>query len=211
MGSSVYPFPDTMDFSSFLLSAAALKPKVIAFANAAGDLANCVKQMREFIPDRSVIAAAMGGFVTDVHSIGLPLAQGMLVTETFYWDFNDRTRAFTTRLKPASPKNYPNSEHAATYASVLHYLKTAATVGAANAKASGRAMVAAMKKIPTDDDCFGAGYVREDGRVIIPTHLFQAKAPSESTGEWDLYKHVATTPADVAFRPLDPAICRKFD
>lgn len=207
VGKSVYPFPETMDFSSFLLSAASAKPNVVAFANAAADLANCVKQMREFNMDKTVIPAALGGFITDVHSMGLGVAQGMLVTETFYWDLNPRTRAFTQRLLPSSPRNYPNSEHAATYASVLHYLKTAAAMGPAEAKASGRQAVAAMKRLPTDDDCFGAGTVREDGRVIIPTYLFQAKAPSESTSGWDVYRLVATTPADQAFRPLDQAVC----
>lgn len=206
LGASVYPFPNTVDFSSFLLSAAATKPKVIAFANAAGDLSNCMKQLREF-GMQGVTAAAMAGFITDIRAIGLEQAQGMLLTETFYWDLNQRTRAFMNRIKPATPANYPNSEHAATYASVFHYLKTVTQMGVVEAKKSGRATVAAMKKLPTDDDCFGPGRIREDGRAIIPTYLFQVKKPSESKGGWDYYNLLATNPAETAFRPLDEAVC----
>lgn len=207
LGSSVYPFPGTTDFSSFLLSATSTNPKVIAFANTAGDLINSVKSVKEFGLDKSITIAALAGFITEVHALGLETAQGLMLTETFYWDRNDRTRAFTDKIKKETPKNYPNSEHAATYASVFHYLKTVAEMGATEAKASGRNAVRAMKKMPTDDDCFGKGSIREDGRALIPTYLLQAKAPSDSKGEWDLFKIIAETPAEQAFRPLDQNLC----
>jgi branched-chain amino acid transport system substrate-binding protein len=207
LGASVYPFPGTTDFSSFLLTASATNPKVIAFANTAGDLINSVKAVKEFGLDQSVTIAALAAFITEVRALGLETAQGLMLTETFYWDRNDRTRAFTDRIKANSPNNYPNSEHAATYASVLHYLKTVASMGAAEAKASGLNAVKAMKAMPTDDDCFGPGKIREDGRALIPTYLLQAKTPQESRSEWDLFKIVAETPADQAFRPLDQNLC----
>jgi branched-chain amino acid transport system substrate-binding protein len=211
VGSSVYPFPGTTDFSSFLLSASSTNPKVIAFANTAGDLVNSVKSVKEFGLDQTITIAALAGFITEVHALGLETAQGLMLTETFYWDRNDRTRAFTDNIKKETPKNYPNSEHAATYASVFHYLKTVGTMGAAEAKASGRTTVRAMKKLPTEDDCFGKGRIREDGRALIPTYLLQAKAPSESTNEWDIFKIVAETPAEEAFRPLDQNLCSTSD
>lgn len=211
VGSSVYPFPGTTDFSSFLLSATSTNPKVIAFANTAGDLVNSVKSVKEFGLDQTITIAALAGFITEVHALGLETAQGLMLTETFYWDRNDRTRAFTDNIKKETPRNYPNSEHAATYASVFHYLKTVATMGAAEAKASGRTTVHAMKKLPTEDDCFGKGRIREDGRALTPTYLLQAKAPSESTSEWDIFKIVAETPAEEAFRPLDQNLCSTSD
>ncbi|PYB72286.1 ABC transporter substrate-binding protein [Rhizobium wuzhouense] len=211
LGSSVYPFPGTTDFSSFLLSATATNPKVIAFANTAGDLINSVKSVKEFGLDKTITIAALAGFITEVHALGLETAQGLMLTETFYWDRNDRTRAFTDRIKSESPKNYPNSEHAATYGSVLHYLKTVGKIGAEEAKASGRTVVRAMKAMPTDDDCFGSGRIREDGRALIPTYLLQAKAPKDSKGEWDIFNVVAETPAEQAFRPLDKGLCSMSD
>ena len=146
-------------------------------------------------------------FITDVHALGLEVAQGLVLTETFYWDLNDRTRAFTRRVLPETAGQYPNQEQAGDYAATLHYLKTAAAMGPGRAKRSGRETVAAMKQMPTDDDCFGPGSIREDGRALHPAYLFQVKTPAESNSAWDCYKLLATTPADRAFRPLADGKC----
>jgi branched-chain amino acid transport system substrate-binding protein len=128
---------------------------------------------------------------------------GTTVTETFYWDMNDRTRAFTKRLVAKSPKNYPNQAHASAYAITMHYLKVAQAMGAANATKSGRATVVKMKATPTNDDAFGAGKIRADGRGEFPAYLFQVKTASESKGEWDLYKMVAKVPVEEVLHPLN--------
>ena len=129
------------------------------------------------------------------------------MTESFYWNLNDRTRAFMERIKPKTPNQWPNMVQAGNYGAVLHYLKAVADMGAAAAKADGRAVVARMKAMPTDDDCFGPGRIREDGRKLHPAYLFEAKKPSESKGPWDGLKLAATTPADQAFRPLAEGGC----
>ena len=126
--------------------------------------------------------------------MGLQTSQGLMISETFYWDLNDRTRRFTQRLLATSGGVYPSSLHASAYAGVTHYLKTVAAMGPARAKASGRAAIAAMKAMPTDDDCFGPASIRADGRFLCPVYLFQVKAPEQSTGPWDVYTRVATTP-----------------
>ncbi len=142
-------------------------------------------------------------------ALGLPTAQGLSLTETFYWDLNDRTRAFTNRVKPKLlGGNYPNMLHAAAYSATLHYMKVAAALGVAEAKANGRAAVAAMKAMPTDDDCFGPGQIRADDRKLHPAHLFQVKRPQDSTGPWDLLTLAGTTPADQAFRPMSEGQCK---
>ena len=127
--------------------------------------------------------------------------------ETFYWDLNDRTRAFLDRVRPRTPSNYPNQEQAGTYSGVLHYLKAVADMGAERAKAGGLEVVNRMKAMPTDDDCFGPGRVREDGRKIHPAYLFEVKRPEESKGAWDYYKLVGTVGADQAFRPMNEGGC----
>ncbi len=209
VGSSVYPFPQTTDFSSFLVTAAASRPDVIALCNAGTDMINCVKQGQEFgLAGRKIRVAAMIAFIVDVHTLGLPSAQGLTFTESSYWDLNDRTRALTDRLRPKLPNNHwPNSVPFQCYSVVLHYLKAANAIGAAQAKASGLAAIEQMKRMPTDDDAFGPGLVRADGRKIHPTYLFQAKTPAESKGGWDYLKLVATTPAEQAFRPLADGNC----
>jgi len=146
-------------------------------------------------------------YVTDVHALGLAATQGLTLTETFYWDLNDRTRAFTKRVLPKTPNNIPNMGQAGCYSGALHYLKAVAAMGAAEAKKSGRAVVERMKAMPTDDDAFGPGEVRQDGRVLHPAYLFRTKTEAESTGPWDLLSVVATTPADQAFRPLSEGKC----
>ncbi len=202
------PFPGTTDFSSFLVQAAAARPKVIGLANAGADTANCVKQAAEFgITRRGIKLAALLLFVNDVNGIGLQTAQGLVCTESFYWDTNDKTRAWTQRVVRRTPTNYPNMIHAGCYSAALHFLKTVSAMGVTAAKASGLDLVNRMKAAPTEDDCFGTGTIRVDGRRLIPSFLFEVKAPSESRGPWDFYKLLQTTPADEAFRPLAEGGC----
>ena len=199
------PFPGTTDFSAFLLQAQASGAKVIGLANAGADTINCIKQAKEF-----GIKATLGGllvFISDVHSLGLDVAQGLVLTESFYWDLNDRTRAFSERLKARMPARRAGMAQAGPYSATLHYLKTAALVGVPQMKADGAAAIAAMKQLPTDDDVFGTGTIRADGRKIHPAYLFQVKKPSESKGPWDYYNVLGTTPAEEAFRPLGAGGC----
>ena len=207
MGASEYPFPDTTDFSALLLQAKASGAKVLAFCNSGNDTLNCIKQAQEFGLTKTMKIATMLFYNSNVHALGLETAQGLLMTESYYWDLNDRTRAFQARIKDKTPNQWPNMVQAGCYGATLHYLKTVADMGVAAAKADGRAVVARMKAMPTDDDCFGPGLIRPDGRKIHPSYLFQAKAPSESKGPWDGLKLIATTPADQAFRPLEAGNC----
>ncbi len=208
LGSVAYPFPGTVDFSAFLLQAQASGAKVIGFCNTGGDMENCVKQAHEFgLAKSGLTLAAVFGFITEVKSMGLETGQGLLVSETFYWNLNDRTRAFTQRFLPKSPNNYPSSLHASCYAGVTHYLKAVAALGPVPARASGRAAIAAMKGMPTDDDCFGTASIREDGRFLCPVSLFRVKAPADSRGPWDVYSLVETTPGAHAFRPMAEGGC----
>jgi len=205
LGASVYPFPGTTDFSSFLLQAQASGAKVLGLCNAGADTVNSIKQAKEFgVPMR---VAAMLMFISDVHALGLDIAQGLTLTESFYWDLNDRTRAFTNRVKPRTPNNWPNMTQAGCYAAALHYLKAVQQIGVDKAKASGAAAVAAMKAMPTDDDAFGHGSIREDGRGMFPSYLFQVKTPGESKGPWDFYKQISSFPPEQAWRPLSEGHC----
>ena len=208
LGAVRTPFPGTTDFSSFLVQAAAARPKVIGLANAGGDTANCVKQAAEFgITRRGIKLAALLLFLNDVNGIGLQTAQGLVCTESFYWDTNDKTRAWTQRVVRRTPTNYPSMIHAGCYSAALHFLKAVAAMGVPAAKASGLDLVNRMKAMPTEDDCFGAGTIRVDGRRLIPSFLFEVKAPAESRGPWDYYKLLQTTPAEEAYRPLSEGGC----
>ena len=208
LGSVRTPFPGTTDFSSFLLQAQASKAKVIGLANAGTDTVNCVKQAAEFgMAKRGIKLASMLMFISDVHALGLATAQGLTCTETFYWDLNDRTRAFTKRVQAVAGQVAPGMAQAGDYSATLHYLKAVADLGPAAAKADGAAAVARMKALPTDDDAFGKGLVRADGRKIHPSYLFEVKAPEESKGPFDYYKLLQTTPAEEAFRPLAEGGC----
>ncbi len=207
LGSREYPFPDTTDFSSLLLQAQASGAKVLGLCNSGNDTINCIKQAHEFGISKDMRIAAMLMYNSNVHAVGLPIAQGLLLTEAFYWDLNPRTRAWMDRIRPKTPNQWPNMVQAGDYAATLHYLKAVADLGPAQAKADGAATVARMKAMPTDDDCYGRGSIRADGRHIHPSYLFQAKAPEESRGEWDGLKLVATTPAEEAFRPLNQGGC----
>ncbi len=208
LGNNVYPFPETSDFSAALLQGKSSGAKVIGFANAGSDLVNCIKQAHEFgIVQGGQHLAALLAYSTDIHAIGLDIAQGLLMSEAFYWDLNDRTRAWTNRIRPKVTL-WPNSAQAGNYSSALHYFKTVADLGPAAAKVDGAATVARMKAIPTDDDCFGAGgKIREDGRKIHPCYLFEVKKPADSQQEWDLMREIAVTPAEEAFRPLNEHAC----
>jgi len=201
-GASKYPFPGTTDFSSFLVSAQSSGAKVVGLANAGADTVNCVKQAKEFGVTPGQKLAALLMYITDVHGIGLNDAQGLVLTESYYWDLNDLTRKFADRVKDKIPVR-PNMTNAGTYAGTLHFLKAVADLGAQHAR-DGAAVVARMKKLPTDDDCFGHARVRADGLFMTPAYLFRVKTPAESKGPWDYYTLLATTPADQAFAPLDP-------
>lgn len=203
MGAVRYPFPDTTDFSAFIQQGMASGADVLASANAELDCINVIKQAKEFGADKTMRIAPLLMFLQDAHGLGLETAQGLYTTESFYWDLNDRTRAFTKRVLAKSPNNYPNQAHASSYAITRHYLKTAVAMGP-EITASGRAAVARMKSMPTDDDAFGKGSIRDDGRGAFPAYLFQVKAPAESKSPWDLYKLIATTPPDRALHPLNP-------
>jgi branched-chain amino acid transport system substrate-binding protein len=205
LGSSAYPFPGTSDFSAFLLQAQSSGAKVLGLCNAGADTVNSIKQAKEFGLTQRLAAMLM--FITDVHALGLDVAQGLTLTESFYWNLNDRTRAFTDRVRPQTPNNWPNMIHAGCYAGTLHYLKAVQQIGAAAAKASGTAAVAAMKAMPTDDDAFGKGRIREDGRGMFPSYLFQVKTPAESKGPWDFYKEISSFAPDDAWRPLSEGHC----
>ncbi len=207
LGAGIYPFPATTDFSNLLVQAQASGAKVLGLCNSGADTVNCIKQAQEFGLTRTMKVAAMLMYNSNVHALGLETSQGLLLTESYYWDLNDRTRAFNERVRPKTPNQWPNMVQAGCYAATLHYLKAVADLGVAAAKASGRDAVARMKALPTDDDCFGAGTIREDGRKIHPSYLFQAKTPAESHGPWDGLKLIATTPASEAFRPMGEGGC----
>jgi len=190
---------NTQDFSSFLLQAQASKAKIVGLANAGGDTTNSIKQAAEFgIVKGGQNLAGLLVFITDVHSLGLPTAQGLIITNTFYWDQNDQTRAFAKRFAAQDKGIHPTMIHAGVYASVLHYLKAVEALKSDD----GTKVVAKMKEMPTDDPLFGKGTIRADGRKIHPAYLVEVKKPSESKGPWDYYKVRATIPADQAFRPL---------
>ncbi|MHC2105326.1 ABC transporter substrate-binding protein [Methylobacterium sp. CM6246] len=205
IGSVKTPFP-TSDFSSFLLQAQGSGAKVIGLANAGTDTINAIKQAGEFgITEGGQALAGLLVFSSDVHSLGTKVAQGLVLTEPFYWDLNDQTRAFSDRFaKQMKGNSKPTANHAGVYSDVLHYLKAMAEL---KSGADGAAVVAKMKSMPTDDPLFGKGTIRADGRKIHDMYLFEVKKPSESKGEWDLYNKLETIPGDQVFRPLNDGNC----
>jgi branched-chain amino acid transport system substrate-binding protein len=207
LGAQIYPFPETTDFSALLVKAQASGAKILGICGAGADLINIVKQAHEFGLSQTMNLAAMVAYTTDMRSIGIEMAAGTRLSETYYWDLNERTRAFQKRIKPKVTL-WPNMAQAGDYSCTLHYLKAVADMRAAAAKADGAATVSRMKAIPTDDDCFGPGRIREDGRKIHPAYLFEVKKPSEVRHDWDLYRLIGTTPAEEAFRPLSESACR---
>lgn len=198
---------NTPDFSSFLLQAQASKAKIIGLANAGGDTTNSIKQAAEFgIVKGGQKLAALLLFLTDVKAIGLETAQGLNFTETFYWDMNDQTRAFSKRFAEKMKNNAPPTMvQAGVYAGVRHYLKALEALG--GNPHDGAKVVEKMKSIPTEDDLFGKGEIQPNGRTIHSAYLFEVKKPSESKGPWDFYKLVGTVPGDQAFTPLSESKC----
>ncbi|MGA9546410.1 MAG: ABC transporter substrate-binding protein [Rhodomicrobium sp.] len=195
---------NTQDFSAFLLQAQSSGAKIIGLANAGGDTINSIKQAAEFgIVQGGQNLAGLLIFITDIHSLGLKTAQGLIFTAAFYWDFNDQTRAWSDRFMKATGRR-PSMVQAGVYSGVLHYLKAVESLKSAK---DGKAVVAKMKEMPTDDPLFGKGEVRADGRKTHDMYLFEVKKPEESKGPWDYYKLLTTIPADKAFRPLNEGGC----
>jgi branched-chain amino acid transport system substrate-binding protein len=206
LGSVKHPL-NTSDFSSFLLQAQSSKAKIIGLANAGGDTTNSIKQAAEFgIVKGGQKLAALLLFITDVKAIGLETAQGLNFTETFYWDHDEQTRAFSkrfaARMKNGAP---PTMVQAGVYSGLLHYFKALEALG--GNPHDGIKVVEKMKAIPTDDPLFGKGAIEPNGRAIHSAYLFEVKKPSESKGPWDFYKLVGSVPGDQAFTPLDKSTC----
>jgi branched-chain amino acid transport system substrate-binding protein len=194
---------NTSDFSSYLLQAQASKAKVIGLANAGGDTINTIKQAVEFgITKSGQKISPLLVFVTDIDSIGLETAQGLLLSEAFYWDLNDETRAFSKRFKELVGR-VPSAAQAGVYSSVSHYLKAVKAAGTTDSAA----VMKIMKEMPVNDMFAKNGRIREDGRMVHDMYLFEVKKPSESKGRWDDYKLVATIPGNEAFQPLELSRC----
>ena len=195
---------NNQDFSSFLLQAQASKAKIVGLANAGADVTNSIKQGAEFgIVKGGQNFAGLLVFITDVHALGLEKAQGLIFTETFYWDMNEQTRAFAKRFAERNRGIHPTMIHAGAYAGTLHYLKAVEALKSDD----GTRVIAKMKEMATDDPLFGKGVIRADGRKIHPAYLFEVKKPAESKYPWDYYKVRATIPANEAFRPIDQGDC----
>ena len=202
LGSVRHPL-STQDFSSFLLQAQASKAKVIGLANAGQDTINSIKQAGEFgIVKSGQKLAGLLVFATDVQSLTLPVAQGLVLTESFYWDLNDETRAWTKRYR-AKKDRLPSMLTAGVYSSTLHYLKAVQAAGTDDAKA----VMAKMRELPVNDVMTKNGKLREDGRLVRDMYLFEVKSPAESKSKDDIYKLVATVPGDKAYRPLQDGKC----
>ncbi|GJD64158.1 ABC transporter substrate-binding protein [Methylobacterium frigidaeris] len=203
LGSVRHPVAAT-DYSSFLIQAQGSRAKVIGLANAGSDTINTIKQGAEFgVAEGGQRLAGLLVFLSDVHSLGLKVAQGLVLTEAFYWDLNDGTRAWSRRFAERHKGRMPTMVQAGVYAGMMHYLKAVkATASKDPAK-----VTAEMRRVPAEDPLFGRSEVRADGRVTHPMYLFEVKKPSESKGPWDYYRLVSTIPADQAFRPLQAGNC----
>jgi branched-chain amino acid transport system substrate-binding protein len=207
LGSVVHPL-GTADFTPYLKQAQSSGAKVIGLCNTGTDAENAVRQAGALgVASSGVKLAGLLMFISDVNALGLPLAHGLVVSSTFYWNHDERTRGFTRRLIATTNGVYPGMAQAGCYAGTWHYLKAVAQMGVAEAKKSGAATVTRMKQIATDDDAFGPGKIRDDGRVLHPAYLYEVKTPDESKGQWDYYKLLATTPPDEAFRPMNEGRC----
>ena len=202
LGSVKHPL-STQDFSSFLLQAQTSKAKVIGLANAGQDTINSIKQAGEFgIVKGGQKLAGLLVFATDVQSLTLPVAQGLVLTESFYWDLNDETRAWTKRYR-AKKDRLPSMLTAGVYSSTLHYLKAVQAAGTDEPKA----VMAKMRELPVNDVMTKNGKLREDGRLVRDMYLFEVKSPAESKGKDDIYKLISTVPGDKAYRPLKDGKC----
>jgi branched-chain amino acid transport system substrate-binding protein len=203
LGKVRHPFPGT-DFSSFLLQAKASKAKIIGLANAGGDTINSIKQASEFgIVEGGQKLAGLLIFINDIHALGLKTAQGLIFTDPWYWDQSDTNRAFAREYFAALGR-MPGYTVVGVYSAVIHYLRAVEALGS---HADGKAVIAKMKELPTEDRLMGKGYVRIDGRKMHPMYLFEVKKPEESKAPWDYYKQLATIPAEEAWRPLDQSEC----
>ena len=203
LGSVRHPSP-TNDFASYLLQAQSSGAKVIGLANTGTDAIGSIKQAAEFgITQGGQALAGLLLFLSDVHSLGVETAQGLVLTEAFYWDMNEQTREWSRRFAERRDGRMPTMVHAGVYASILHYLKSVELLGSKEPES----VIAKMKESPTDDILFGKGQIREDGRHLHDMYLFRVKTPEQSTGEWDLYETVATIPAERATRPLEDGNC----
>jgi branched-chain amino acid transport system substrate-binding protein len=197
---------NSQDFSSFLLQAQASKAQVVALVNAGGDTINSIKQSVEFgIGAGGQRVVAMVLYLSDVHSLGLKIAQGLQFTEAFYWDLNDETRAWSKRFAPRNNDRYPTALQAGVYGATLHYLRAVDALDGAST--DGKAVVDKMKQLPTDDPLFGKGTIRADGRKLHNMYLFQVKKPEESKYAWDYYTVIKTIPPEQAWRPLNEGGC----
>jgi len=202
VGSSKHPL-NTADFSSFLLQAQSSKAKIVGMANGGGDTINTIKQASEFgIVAGGQKLAGIVMFISDIHSLGLKMAQGLIITEAYYWDFNDRTRAFGKKFFDRM-KRMPTMNQAATYSGVLHYLKS---VQAAGTRAT-KPVLAKMREMPVRDAFTDNGYLREDGRMVHSMLLLEVKKPEESKAPWDYYKVLAEVPGEQVFRPMKDGNC----
>ena len=207
VGDVDYPFPTTTDFSSFLVQAQSSGAQVLGLANAGKDTVNSIKQAHQFgITQSGMKIAGLLIFLPDIHGLGLDIAQGLILTESFYWNMNDKTRAFTKKIVVNSPNNYPAMGHAGCYSGTLHFLKAVDVIGV-QAASSGAAIAAQMKKMPTSDDAFGDCSIREDGRFMCPSYLFRVKKPGESSIPWDYYDLLHTTSAQDTFAPMATEGC----
>jgi branched-chain amino acid transport system substrate-binding protein len=193
------------DMSSFLLQAQGSKSKIIGLANAGGDTINSIKQASEFgIVKRGQKMAGLLVFITDIHALGLETAQGLQLTSAFYWDLNDETRAWSKKFAEKMGGKMPSMVQAGVYSAVRHYLKAVAQTKSAQ---DGKAVVAKMKELGTDDPVLGKGSILANGRKIHPMYLFEVKMPGESKGSWDYYQLVRTIPATDAFQPIAETEC----
>ena len=208
VGDVAYPFPQTTDFSSFLVQAQSSGAQVLGLANAGKDTVNAIKQAQQFgITQSGMKIAGLLIYLNDIHGLGLEIAQGLVLTESFYWNLNDRTRAFTKRVLPKTPNNYPSMAQAGCYSGTLHFMKAVDAIGIEAANRSGSDIIAQMKKMPTSDDAFGECYVRADGRFMCPSFLFRVKKPGESDVPWDYYDLLHTSSAEETFAPMATEGC----
>jgi branched-chain amino acid transport system substrate-binding protein len=204
VGSVKHPL-NLADFAALLLQAQVSKAKVIAFCNGGTDVINAMKQAVEFgIPQGGQTIIAPAAYITEFHSVGTQIAQGTVVADVFYWDWNEPCRAFAKRFGERMRGHMPTEFQAGAYSATTHYLKAVAALGDST---DGKAVVAKMKEIPTEDPLFGAGSIRADGLKMHPVYVFQIKTPAESKGEWDLYKQINTIPASEAWRPMEQEHC----
>jgi branched-chain amino acid transport system substrate-binding protein len=202
LGSAPFPYPGTSDFSSYLLQAQASGANALGLLANGADLVSCIKQAHEFGLANTMRIAAPIVTINDIVELGPEQGQGIYLTETFYWDLNERTRGFANRVRPKMPHNaMPNMLQAGCYSGATQYLKAVKALGADKA-ADGAAVVKQMKAMPTDDDAFGPGSIRIDGRTLFPAYLFEVKTPAETKDPWACYKLIATTPPAEAWPPL---------